>query len=99
MNAQHLLQMFMRIEYMVLGQLGMVQRRLQSASLMVSPRLLVALVSMEQLFGCALVMLPDMLCIRIFNELIFMCHIHSLFDPFKPCVPSNQAMLLHVTLQ
>jgi hypothetical protein len=49
-------------------------------------------------------MLPDMLCIRIFNELIFMCHIHSLFDQFKPCVPSNQiksnqAMLLHVALQ
>jgi hypothetical protein len=54
---------------------------------------------MEQLFGCALIMLPDMLCIRIFNELIFMCHIYSLFDQFKPCVPSNQAMLLHVTLQ
>lgn len=65
--------MFMRIECMVLGQLGMVQRRLQSASLMVPARFLVALVSMEQLFGCALVMLPDMLCIRIFNELIFMC--------------------------
>lgn len=99
MNAQHLLQMFMRIEYMVLGQLGMVQRRLQSTRLMVPARFLVALVSMEQLFGCALIVLTDMLCKRILNELVFMCHIHSLFDLFKPFVPSNQTMLLHVALQ
>ena len=99
MNAQHLLQMFMRIEYMVLGQLGMVQRRLQSTRLMVPARFLVALESMEQLFGCALIVLPDMLCKRILNELVFMCHVISLFNPFKPCGLSNQAMLLHEALQ
>lgn len=89
----------MGIEGVVLGQLGMVQRGLESPSLVVPTRLLVALVGVQQLFRSALVMLPDVLCICFFEDLIFLAHVISFSIHFKKYRRSKQAMLLHMALQ